>query len=39
MPNEEQTLFESVYPRYILGLDVSTACIGVCVLKDNGDDN
>ena len=38
MPKEEQTLFDSVYPRYILGLDVSTACIGVCVLKDNGDD-
>lgn len=38
MPKEEQNLFESVYPRYILGLDVSTACIGVCVLKDNGDD-
>ena len=36
---EENTLFNSVYPRYVLGLDVSTACIGVCVLKDNGDDN
>ena len=35
---EEKTLFDSVYPRYILGLDVSTACIGVCVLKDVGDD-
>lgn len=35
---EENTLFDSVYPRYVLGLDVSTACIGVCVLKDNGDD-
>ncbi len=39
MANEEPTIFESVYPRYVLGLDVSTACIGVCVLKDNGDDN
>ena len=29
---------ESIYPRYILGLDVSTACIGVCVLKDDGGD-
>lgn len=33
---QEPTIFESVYPRYILGLDVSTACIGVCVLKDDG---
>jgi len=32
------TLFDSIYPRFVLGLDVSTACIGVCVLKDNGDD-
>lgn len=38
MENNDKTLFESVYPRYVLGLDVSTACIGVCVLKDNGDD-
>lgn len=36
---EEQNVVESIYPRYVLGLDVSTACIGVCVLKDNGDDN
>ena len=28
---------ETVYPRIILGLDISTACIGVCVVKDNGD--
>ena len=28
----------SVYPRIILGLDVSTACIGVSVIRDNGDD-
>lgn len=35
---EEKTLFDSVYPRYVLGLDVSTACIGVCVLKDDGTD-
>lgn len=27
-----------VYPRYILGLDISTACIGVCVVKDDGSD-
>ena len=29
---------ESIYPRYILGLDISTACIGVCIVKDNGED-
>lgn len=38
MEIEEKTIFNSVYPRYILGLDVSTACIGVCVLKDDGGD-
>lgn len=27
---------ENIYPRIILGLDISTACIGVCVIKDNG---
>ena len=27
-----------VYPRIILGLDISTACIGVCIVKDNGGD-
>lgn len=30
---------EKIYPRIILGLDISTACIGVCVVQDNGDDN
>lgn len=25
-----------IYPRYILGLDISTACIGVCLIKDDG---
>lgn len=25
------------YPRIIMGLDVSTACIGVSIVKDNGD--
>jgi hypothetical protein len=29
---------KEIYPRYILGLDISTACIGVCVVKDNGND-
>ena len=28
---------ENIYPRIILGLDISTACIGVCVIKDNGE--
>ena len=27
------------YPRIILGLDISTACIGACVIKDNGGDD
>lgn len=25
-----------VYPRVILGLDISTACIGACLVKDDG---
>lgn len=25
-----------LYPRIILGLDISTSCIGVCVVKDDG---
>lgn len=29
---------DTIYPRYILGLDVSTACIGVCIIKDTGSD-
>ena len=33
--NEEKN---TIYPRVILGLDISTACIGVCIVKDNGDD-
>lgn len=36
MINEDLNI--NVYPRIILGLDISTACIGVCVVKDNGDD-
>ena len=27
---------ENVYPRIILGLDISTACIGACLVKDDG---
>lgn len=27
---------ENIYPRTILGLDISTACIGVCVVRDYG---
>lgn len=34
MENTENQIF----PRIILGLDISTACIGVCVVKDNGSD-
>lgn len=32
---EEQ---KNIYPRIIMGLDVSTACIGVSVVMDNGDE-
>ena len=28
----------TIYPRIILGLDISTACIGVSIVKDNGGD-
>ena len=28
----------TIYPRIILGLDISTACIGVSIIRDNGDD-
>lgn len=27
---------ETIYPRIILGLDISTSCIGVCIVKDDG---
>jgi hypothetical protein len=30
---------DNEYPRIILGLDISTACIGACVIKDNGGDD
>lgn len=29
---------EIVYPRVVLGLDISTACIGVSIIVDNGDE-
>ena len=29
---------DNVYPRIILGLDISTACIGMCIVKDSGED-
>lgn len=32
----EESVFESAYPRIILGLDISTACIGACIVKDDG---
>ena len=28
----------AIYPRIILGLDISTACIGVSIVKDTGND-
>lgn len=33
--NEE--VKDIVYPRIILGLDISTSCIGVCVVEDDGE--
>ena len=32
----EENVFKNAYPRIILGLDVSTACIGACIVKDDG---
>ena len=26
----------AIYPRVILGLDISTACIGACLVVDDG---
>lgn len=37
MENIEK-ITDNVYPRIILGLDVSTACIGVSIVKDSGSD-
>ena len=34
---EETKNIETFVPRIILGLDISTACIGVCVIKDDGE--
>ena len=33
---KETKNIENLYSRIILGLDISTACIGVCVVKDDG---
>lgn len=33
-----ENIKNQIFPRIILGLDISTACIGVCVVKDNGSD-
>lgn len=33
---EKEEIKDVIYPRYILGLDISTACLGVCVIKDDG---
>lgn len=32
-----EEIINNTYPRYILGLDVSTACIGVSIVKDDGE--
>ena len=29
---------ENIYPRVVLGLDISTACIGASIILDNGED-
>lgn len=36
---QEENLFEPLYPRVILGLDVSTSCIGISIVEDDGSDN
>lgn len=33
---KEEEVQETVYPRIILGLDVSTACIGISIIEDDG---
>ena len=33
---KDNHLEDNKYPRVILGLDVSTSCIGVCIVKDYG---
>lgn len=35
---EIEQVENTIYPRIILGLDISTACIGVSIIKDNGGD-
>lgn len=36
---KEDEVIKPVYPRIILGLDVSTSCIGAVIVKDDGSDN
>lgn len=36
---KEDKVIRPVYPRVILGLDVSTSCIGAVIVKDDGSDN
>jgi hypothetical protein len=36
---EEDEVIKPVYPRIILGLDISTSCIGAVIVKDDGADN
>jgi hypothetical protein len=37
--NNERKEGSVIYPRIILGLDVSTSCIGAVIVKDDGSDN
>ena len=37
--NKEKNIPETKYPRIIMGLDVSTSCIGVSIIADFGDGN
>lgn len=37
--NKERKEDKIIYPRIILGLDVSTSCIGAVIVKDDGSDN
>lgn len=36
---KEDIVEEPKYPRIILGLDVSTSCIGISIIEDDGTDN
>ena len=36
---KEDGVIKPIYPRIILGLDISTSCIGAVIVKDDGSDN